>query len=205
MDAINRRKQMVCMILALLLALCVTAGLLFETRTKQVQQNLAEEVFRFHVLANSDSEKDQRQKLVVKERVISYMKAELPDAKSVEETKRWAGLHLDEIEAVAEEVLRAEDCEHSVRVEVTNCYFPDKTYGDVTFPKGYYDALRIEIGEAEGQNWWCVLYPNLCFVDATHAVVSRKGKQELKAVLDEDAYEMVTATSKFKIKWFFFR
>ena len=88
---------------------------------------------------------------------------------------------------------------------MTNCYFPDKTYGDITFPNGYYDALRIEIGEAKGHNWWCVLYPNLCFVDAVHAVVPDEGKEELKEVLDEEEYEMVTATSKFKIKWFFFR
>ena len=87
---------------------------------------------------------------------------------------------------------------------VVNCYFPDKTYGDVTFPRGYYDALRIEIGKAEGENWWCVLYPNLCFLDSVHAVVPEEGKDKLKNVLDEEEYEMVTTLSKFRVGWFFF-
>ena len=87
---------------------------------------------------------------------------------------------------------------------MTTCYFPDKRYGDVLFPEGWYEALRIRLGEAEGHNWWCVLYPNLCFTNATCAVVSEDGKKELKKALTAEEYEMVTATSDFKIKWFFF-
>ena len=92
-----------------------------------------------------------------------------------------------------------------VKVSLENTYFPRKTYHDITLPKGNYDALRVEIGNAKGQNWWCLLYPNLCFIDAVHAVVPDEGKKELKKVLDEEEYEMVTTTSKFKVKWFFFR
>lgn len=200
---VNNRK-IICMGIALILAAIVTAGLFRELRIAGLQKKMAEEVFRFHVLANSDSEEDQALKMKVKERVISYMHAELPDSKSVEMTENWARLHLEEIEQVAIATLEQEGCEDAVTVEVTNCYFPDKTYGDVTFPKGYYDALRIKIGEAKGKNWWCVLFPNLCFVDSIHAVVPEEGKKELKEVLDEEEYEMVTATSKFQVKWFFF-
>lgn len=199
-----KKKQMICTILALLIAAC-TSGMLTEAKVVKVQEKMADEVFRFHVLANSDSEEDQTLKMLVKENVIDYMKAELPESESVEMTKNWAASHLEEIEAVATETLQKKGCYDSVHAEVTNCYFPDKTYGDITFPQGYYDALRIEIGEAKGQNWWCVLYPNLCFVDAIHAVVPDEGKEELKEVLEEEEYEMVTATSKFKIRWFFFR
>ena len=199
-----KKKQIICMILALLIATC-TSGILTEAKVVKVQEKMAEEVFRFHVLANSDSKEDQALKMQVKENVIAYMKEELPESENVEMTKNWAASHLEEIEAVATETLRKEGCNDSVHAEVTNCYFPDKTYGDITFPQGYYDALRIEIGEAKGQNWWCVLYPNLCFVDAIHAVVPDEGKEELKEVLDEEEYEMVTARSKFKVKWFFFR
>lgn len=199
-----KKKQIICTILALLIATC-TSGILTEAKAVKVQEKMADEVFRFHVLANSDSEEDQALKMQVKEDVIAYMKEELPESESVEMTKDWAASHLEEIESVATETLQKEGCNDSVHAEVTNCYFPDKTYGDITFPQGYYDALRIEIGEAKGQNWWCVLYPNLCFVDAIHAVVPDEGKEELKEVLDEEEYEMVTATSKFKIKWFFFR
>ena len=156
-------------------------------------------------MANSDSEKDQTLKMKVKENVIAYMKEELPESEGVHMTKSWAKEHIGEITQVAKDTLRKEGCNHSVKAEVTHCYFPDKTYGDVTFPKGEYEALRVEIGAAKGQNWWCVLYPNLCFIDAVHAVVPDEGKRELKKVLDEEEYEMVTATSKFKVKWFFFR
>ena len=199
-----QKKQVVCTIVALLMAVCVS-GIFAEAKVVQVQKRMADEVFRFHVLANSDSEKDQAMKMKVKEEVIFYMKKQLPESESVEMTRTWATSHLTEIEKVAEETLRREGCQHSVTAEVTNCYFPDKTYGDITFPKGDYDALRIKIGEAKGQNWWCVLYPNLCFIDAVHAVVPAEGKEDLKKVLDEKEYEMVTTTSKFKIRWFFFR
>lgn len=198
------KKQIICMGLALLLAVCATE-IFAEAKTIRVQKKMAEEVFRFHVLANSDSERDQDLKMKVKEGVIAYMKESLLSQESVEVTKAWALSHLDEIEKVSEEILRQYGCSDAVVAEVTNCYFPDKTYGDITFPKGHYDALRIKIGEAKGQNWWCVLYPNLCFVDAIHAVVPEEGKKDLKKVLDEEEYEMVTTTSKFKIRWFFFR
>ena len=197
-------KSWICSAIALIIAICATS-VFAQAKEVKIQKKMAEEVFRFHVLANSDSDKDQAIKMEVKENVIAYMKEQLPESKSVEMTKKWAISHLKEIEALAEETLQKKGCAYPVHAEVTNCYFPDKTYGDITFPSGNYDALRIEIGEAKGQNWWCVLYPNLCFIDAVHAVVPDEGKEELKEILDEEEYEMVTATSKFKIRWFFFR
>ena len=83
-------------------------------------------------------------------------------------------------------------------------YFPEKTYGDVIFPEGEYEALRLKLGEADGHNWWCVLYPGLCFNDQTCAVVDEDGKKELKGTLTAEEYEMVTATTEFKIRSFFF-
>ncbi len=197
------KKRIVCTMLALLIATTLT-GFITAGKENKVQKKIAGEVFRFHVLANSDSEKDQAIKMKVKENVIAYMERELPDSQSVDMTRDWVVSHLEEIEAEARETLFAEGNMDGVTVEVANCYFPEKTYGDLTFPKGNYDALRIKIGEAKGQNWWCVLYPNLCFIDAVHAVVPEEGKEKLQQVLDEEEYEMVTVTSKFKIKWFFF-
>jgi stage II sporulation protein R len=193
----------ICVLAGILISLVVT-GIVVNTKQSQMQRELAEEVFRFHVLANSDSEKDQALKMQVKEAVIAYMQKEIPESDSVETTKEWARGHLNAIENLAEAVIREEGYDYLVDAEVTTCDFPDKTYGDITFPAGRYEALRIEIGEAKGQNWWCVLYPNLCFIDAVHAVVPEKGKKDLKKVLDDDTYEMVTATSRFKIGWFFF-
>ena len=121
----------------------------------------------------------------------------------VEETKDWMRRHTDELEKLAASVIAEAGQDYPVSAAVTTCYFPEKTYGDVTFPAGNYEALRIEIGAAKGHNWWCVLYPNLCFLDATNAVVPEEGKKELKSVLTEEEYSQVTAQSDFKIKWYF--
>lgn len=206
----RRRKagKWICILLAILIACCLTGSIV---RAKQMRekeesvQHLAGEVFRFHVLANSDSKEDQELKLKVRDAVLSYMKEELPDSESVEETKSWAKGHLTEITEKASEVIEEEGKSYPVHAEVTRCEFPDKTYGDLTFPAGRYDALRIEIGKAKGHNWWCVLYPNLCFVDSIHAVVPDEGKQELRDVLTDEEYEMVMDGGKMKlrVKWFF--
>lgn len=193
----------ICVLAGILISLLMT-GIVVNAKRSHMQQDLAEEVFRFHVLANSDSDEDQALKMQVKEAVIAYMKEEIPNSDSVETTKAWARSHLDAIETLAEAIVIEEGYAYEVTAEVTTCDFPEKTYGDITFPAGEYEALRIEIGEAKGQNWWCVLYPNLCFIDAVHAVVPDEGKKELKEVLEEDTYEMVTATTRFRIGWFFF-
>lgn len=194
----------VCILAGILMAFLVT-GIAVNVKKDKMQKELAEQVFRFHVLANSDSKADQELKLKVKDRILSYMKEELPESDSVDTTKKWAKSHTKELEEVATEVVREEGYDYRVKASVLFCNFPDKSYGDVTFPAGRYEALRIEIGEGGGQNWWCVLYPNLCFFDAVHAVVPDEGKEDLKKVLEEDTYEMVTSTSRFRIKWFFFR
>ena len=154
-----------------------------------------------------DSDEAQRVKLKVRDEVLEYMKQTMSgneDLVSASQTKRWAKEHLREIEDVAERVIREEGYSYRAKAEVSVCYFPDKRYGDITFPQGYYEALRIKLGKAKGHNWWCVLYPNLCFTSATCAVVDEEGKEELREVLTDEEYEMVTATSDFKIKSFFF-
>lgn len=193
----------ICVVVGILISIIVT-GLVANAKKNEMQEELANEVFRFHVLANSDSEEDQALKMEVKEAIISYMKQELPESDCVETTKKWARQNLNQIEEVATKIIAEEGYEYSVKAEVTTCDFPDKTYGDITFPAGEYEALRIEIGEAKGQNWWCVLYPNLCFIDAVHAVVPDEGKEDLKKVLEEDTYERITTRTRFKIGWFFF-
>lgn len=207
-------KQFICVILGICIALILTGSIVrgrmkaVDAKVSETQEKLAKEVFRFHVLANSDSEEDQALKLKVRDVVLQYMKTsldeELPGEPTAEQTKEWAADHLEDIEEEALKVIQSEGYTYDARAEVTVCHFPDKKYGDITFPAGDYEALRIELGEARGHNWWCVLYPNLCFMSTTCAVVSDEGKEELKEVLADEEYEMVTAASDFKIKWFFF-
>lgn len=196
------KKKWIILITAVLFAL-ISTGFVKWKKDSMVQE-LAEEVLRFHVLANSDSEEDQLLKMQVKEAVIAYMQGAIPQVDSVEETTRWAANNLDKLEEIAAGIVQEEGYQYPVVAKVIRDEFPEKSYGDVTFPAGYYNALRIEIGDARGQNWWCVLYPNLCFVDAVHAVVPEEEKQELQNVLEEDTYQMITNPPKWKLSWFFF-
>lgn len=205
------RKQMICAILGICIAMILTTKIVgrrmayVEAKYQDTQQALAGEVFRFHVIANSDSSEDQKVKLKVRDAVISYMKESMdPKDTDMEQTRQWVTEHLDEIEDIARQVVHAQGDTYEVSAEVTKCYFPDKYYGDILFPEGWYDALRIRLGKASGHNWWCVLYPNLCFMNTTCAVVDEDGKKKLKDALSAQEYEMVTASSEFKIKWFFF-
>ncbi len=204
------KREKICLIIALVMAVVITGLLirerkgLIEVRAQEAQRELAEEVLRFHVLANSDDEKDQQLKMRVKEAVLIYMKKHLSENADLVRTKDWVQKNLEEIKAVAEQELRKEGSEYKAEVKLEKVMFPKKTYGDITFPAGAYQALRIEIGEAKGQNWWCCLYPNLCFIDAVHAVVPEEEKKELADVLADDSYEMITSKTDFKIKWFFF-
>ena len=190
-------------ILSAMLTACVWRTETVSAKMETAQKHMAEEVLRFHVLANSDSKEDQELKMTVKDEVVSWLEAKM-DCDSLEETKNFIRSHLTGIEEVAEETVRREGYSYPVQAALEWTDFPEKSYGDVTFPAGSYEALRIQIGEAKGNNWWCVLYPNLCFIDSVQAVVPEKGKKQLKHVLTDDEYDMVTATSKFKVKWFFF-
>lgn len=209
----DRIKHMICVILGICTAAAATGyifygrAILLEAKMQELQKGIAEEVFRFHVLADSDSEEDQAVKLKIRDAVLAYMREDMEDSEggaSAERTQEWARENLEELERLSNRILEEEGFDYQAEAEVTNCYFPEKRYGDVTFPQGNYEALRIKLGRAEGHNWWCVLYPNLCFIDTTCAVVSEEGREELEGVLEDEEYEIVTASSDFKIRWFFF-
>ena len=203
----EKRRNLIMAALAVMISLMLTACVwrteTVSAKVEKTQEHMAVEVLRFHVLANSDSKEDQNLKMKVKDTVVSWMEEEM-DTESLAQTKAFIRSHLPQIEALAEETIQKEGYSYPVRASIEWTVFPEKTYGDITFPAGTYEALRIQIGEAKGHNWWCVLYPSLCFIDSVHAVVPEKGKKQLEHVLTEEEYEMVTATSKFKIKWFFF-
>ena len=197
-----------------------------------LQQGIAEEVLRFHVLANSDSEEDQAVKYRVRDAVLEWMSQEMQEVNvsnyelanysmvkkgdseencdtesrnQKAEIMDFAQNHLKDLEYVANQVLSENGMDYQATAELVRCYFPDRTYGDCTFPAGWYEALRIKLGEAEGQNWWCVLYPKLCFRDCLHAVVEEEQLQELEEVLTVEEYEsLLQKPQKWKLafRWF---
>lgn len=201
-------KKQVVILFGVLTAVGVMAAAALTVRGKAagIQQGIAGEILRFHVIANSDSKEDQALKLKVRDAVVEYMKDLLEGAEDLEETKGRIAERLADVEELAMRIVEKEQAGYPVHAELTECYFPRKSYGDCTFPAGRYEALRICIGKAEGKNWWCVLFPNLCFVDSIHAVVPEEQKEELKNVLTEEEYESLFdwKHSEFKITSYLF-
>ncbi|WP_041721243.1 stage II sporulation protein R [Alkaliphilus metalliredigens] len=150
-----------------------------------------EELIRFHVLANSDSPGDQRLKLKVRDRVIEEMALDLGKSQSIEETREIIGKSLERIESVAQDEIRQNGSTYGAVAYLEEHTFPTKRYGDVVFPAGEYEALRIVIGEGIGQNWWCVMFPPLCFVDVKNGLADEKTQRQLKEVLSEEEYQLV--------------
>ena len=135
--------------------------------------------------------------------MTDYLSRELPEDLSLEETESWVREHTDEIEDAGEAALAEAGSDDPVNAAVTTCWFSDRTYDGLFFPAGNYRALRVEIGEARGHNWWCVLYPGLSFGDAVNVVDPDGNHEKIKNVLTEEEYSKVTAVSDFKISWYF--
>lgn len=174
--------------------------------SEMIQNGIAAKVVRFHVLANSDSEADQNLKLAVRDRVLQEYGDLLETCENKEETLTALEHAKQEIcETAAKEVV-AQGYDYPVRVSIVREEFPFKKYDDLIFPAGVYDALRIEIGEAEGQNWWCVLYPQMCFVDAAWGYSTEESHRKLENTLTEEEFLIVSAleqeelTPKIKLK-----
>lgn len=159
----------------------------------QLQQNIAKNIIRLHVIANSDSPADQCLKLRVRNSIISSLQERLRHASSVSEAERIIRTQQAEICNTAQNVLTTHQNSDPVKVSLRTRYFPVRQYGDLTFPAGTYQALCIELGKAEGRNWWCVLFPSLCFVDETTAVVPDSSKEKLQERLSDEEYSTLLA------------
>lgn len=150
---------------------------------------LAPQILRFHVLANSNSEEDQNLKLEVKQLLIDTMYEDLENEElSKEELISYINEHKTELKNTAESYMFSKGFNYSADIRIEQCYFPTKIYGDVTFPCGTYDAVRVLLGNGSGKNWWCVLYPPLCFSQASVCEVPDSSKEELKNLLTENDY-----------------
>lgn len=171
-----------------------------------VSEDLSNSVFRLHVIANSDSEEDQNLKLKVRDNLLEYMNSLCTGVSSKEEAITIAQNHIQDFESIAKKVIFDNGYDYNVTVEISKCDFPTKQYGDVSLPAGIYDALRVKIGSASGHNWWCVMFPPLCFVDVSSGVVPDSSKQQLQENLTAEEYDLITDSSdnsnidfKFKV------
>jgi len=158
--------------------------------------DVKDSLIRFHVIANSDNEEDQNLKLKVKNKVIDYLYPYLNDSQSLDESRQIIKDRMQEVKKLAEEVIKDNNYKYRIQVELSRENFPDKSYGNITLPQGDYEAFRIIIGDGQGRNWWCVMFPPLCFVDESKAEVeydkteekinSKKNNSNLEMKLNSD-------------------
>ncbi len=191
-------------LILLLLLLFIYTFICAFSYVNAVSMNIQDSVFRLHVIANSDSEKDQNLKYIVRDKVLEYINSISTDLTSKEDVINLARENIDTIQKIAENTVKENGYNYSVNLNIGNFAFPTKTYGDISFPAGFYDALKIEIGEAKGQNWWCVMFPPLCFVDVTSGIVPEESKKLIKENISEEEYQLLSENSndvnfKFKI------
>ena len=146
-------------------------------------------VLRFHVIAKSDSDEDQRRKLLVRDAVGEWMNLKLQDASDKADCEAIIEKNRIQIKRLAEQVLEEDGAPEEVQVQLADVEFPDKVYGDYEFPAGTYRALQIIIGEGKGHNWWCVLYPKVCITKDAVATVPDSSLEELSQILSPEDYQ----------------
>lgn len=167
-----------------------------------VTKDISDSIFRLHVIANSDTAEDQNLKYKVRDNVLKYMNSITDGISSKEEIITIITSHLNEFKNIAQNTVYENGFNYNITIEVGNFEFPTKTYGDISFPPGYYDALRIKIGSAEGKNWWCVMFPPLCFIDVSSGIVPNESKEILESELTEDEFDIISGnTDESKVKF----
>ena len=167
-----------------------------------VSTDISESVFRLHVIANSNSKEDQNLKYLVRDELIKYMNSISKNISSKEEAIKLVEDNKEEFYNIAKQVITDNGFNYEVNIEIGNFSFPTKNYGDISLPAGFYDALKVKIGKAEGQNWWCVMFPSLCFVDVSNGIVPEKSKETLEDSMQEEEYNLISSDSlEFKLKF----
>ncbi|MCX7904050.1 MAG: stage II sporulation protein R [Caloramator sp.] len=148
-----------------------------------------ENIIRFHVIANSDKAADQNIKLKVRDEILKEIYPKLKDIKDYNESYEILSENILTIEEIANRVLEENGFDYKSKVYLGSFNFPIKKYGDLIVPPGEYMALRVVLGNGEGKNWWCVMFPPLCFIDITRGKIDPKSEEMLKRALEENSVE----------------
>lgn len=203
----NNRRFKIILILTFLLFIYTT--ICAYSYAKNISSDISDSVFRLHVIANSDSTEDQNLKYIVRDKLLEYMNTICSKCSSKEEAIKIVQENKENFKQIAINAIHENGYSYDVNINIGNFEFPTKTYGDISLPAGFYDALRVEIGEAKGQNWWCVMFPPLCFVDISSGVVPEESKDQLETTLSDEEFTLISDNSdsqiqfKFKLLEFF--
>lgn len=199
----NKKNSKLGIILTLILLLIIYTIICAFSYVQAVSTDISNSVFRLHVLANSNSDADQALKYKVRDNLLKCMNGLCSNCTSKDEAIKIVTEHQDEFKQVALDTIYNEGYSYDVKINIGNFEFPTKQYGDISLPAGYYDALRVEIGEAKGRNWWCVMFPSLCFIDVSSGFVPEESKEELQKVLSDEEYSLISDSSNSSIKFKF--
>ena len=196
----KNRKMFVYIMVGAACLLAASTGGQYEKRFR-LQRQIADKIIRFHVIANSDTGEDQELKLAVRDAVGAALGERLAGADSREASEKILEREIPRIEQTAREVVAEAGYDYEVTASLTETDFPVKTYGSYTFPAGEYEALEIVIGEGAGHNWWCVMYPNMCFSGSVYEVVDEDAESSLKEVLSAEEYEEVFSSGNYRVRF----
>lgn len=158
-------------------------------------KNISNNFLRLHVVANSDSTEDQILKYKIRDAVIDYMKPYFSNINTKNDALNILNLQKNNIGDLAKKIAIQNGYNYPVNVSIGNFYFPTKEYSEIILPEGYYDALKIELGNAKGQNWWCVMFPSLCIIDSNNLSFSESSEQLLQENLSEEELSIISNTS----------
>lgn len=184
-----------------LAAAVILGALCSKGKDDRVSENIKQKVVRFHIRANSDSKKDQAEKLLVRDQVVKYLKPYMEHANTKEEAEKVLASKKQDIAKVAKTTLKKNGRDLPVKVYMTREEFPKKDYGSYVFPKGTYDALRIDLGNADGHNWWCVMFPDLCITKESEAAKDKKTRKKLEQQVGKKGVKKLEK-KKGKLPWF---
>ncbi len=202
-------KKNLKMVIILTFLLLLYSSICAISYAQNISTDIANSVFRLHVIANSDTQEDQNLKYKVRDNLLDYMNKICENTNTKQEAISIVEKNKDTFEQIASNTIKEQGYDYPVKINIGNFEFPTKNYGDISLPAGYYDALRVEIGEAKGQNWWCVMFPPLCFVDISSGVVPEESKELMENNLSEEEFALVSNQSdneiqfKFKLLEFF--
>ncbi len=185
------------LLFALVVGIVITTAVGVYAQT--TQNKIADSLVRLHIIANSDSAQDQAVKLNVRDAVIAAMREKFAGIESPAQAEKIISENIPYIEDIANSVLRKQGYGYHAVASVGNYSFPVKQYQNITLPAGNYDALRLVLGEGGGKNWWCVMFPPLCFVDGAKGEASQNSLAILKENITADAYDIITASDESRM------
>ena len=160
-----------------------------------ISNSLASNLFRLHVVANSNSYQDQALKYLVRDNILEYIDTNSSSLSNVDEVISFAENNIEEIRVIAQNTIYNNGFTYPVNVKIGNFRFPTKHYGDISFPSGFYNTLKVEIGNSSGNNWWCVMFPPLCFVDVSSGIVPDSSREIMRENLLSEEYRLISDSS----------